>query len=171
MFQTPPPLLWRHYASWFPPKIPSQVSSESSLDDFLPSLAPTASPSFFNLFLMAWTCWMQSLHSWFTWLFQEGENRHPSQPNLIPINLPFFVTLLRPRSLYHPDYSKALHKIHPTSSLIQSPRPLLHAHHLSQQVSQNKIQAPIIFHHMLFKEDQQMTFQAKTSPQRHLQAL
>ena len=38
-------------------------------------------PSFFNLLLMAWTCWTNSLHFWFTWLlFQEGENRHPFQP-------------------------------------------------------------------------------------------
>ena len=41
----------------------------------------------------------------------------------------------------------------------------------SQQDSQNKIQAQIIFQHILLKEDQQTMFQAKTSPQRHLQAL
>ena len=39
-------------------------------------------PSLFNLLLMAWTCWTNSLHSWLTWLlFQEGENQHPFQPN------------------------------------------------------------------------------------------
>ena len=34
-----------------------------------------------------------------------------------------------------------------------------------------QIQAKFIFQHGLFKEDQQMMFQAKMSPQRHLQAL
>ena len=76
-----------------------------------------------------------------------------------------FVTLSRPGNLYNPNHSKALHKIHPTSSMIQLPRPLLHAHHPSQKVSQ------IIFQHILLKEDQQMMFQAKTSSQRHPQAL
>ena len=48
--QDPLPLLWRHYASWFSPKIPSQVSSESLLNDLPPSSAPTASPIPFQSF-------------------------------------------------------------------------------------------------------------------------
>ena len=48
--QTPTPVLWRFYASWFPPKIPCQVSSESLLDDLPPSLAPTASRILFQPF-------------------------------------------------------------------------------------------------------------------------
>ena len=37
-------------ASLFSPKIPTQVSSESLLDDLPPSLAPTASPILFQPF-------------------------------------------------------------------------------------------------------------------------
>ena len=46
----------------------------------------------------------------------------------------------------------------------------MHAHHPIQQVSQSKIQVKLIFQHSLSKEDQRTMFQAKTSPQRHIQA-
>ena len=46
---------------------------------------------------------------------------------------------------------------------------LPHAHHPSHQVSLRKVQAKFILQHILSYEDQQTMFQAKMSPQRHLQ--
>ena len=68
---------------------------------------------------MAWTCCMESLHSVFTWLlFREGGNRHPFSAKFRGSSTSYpFVTLSRPGNLSNPVYSKALHKIHPTSSI------------------------------------------------------
>ena len=45
---------------------------------------------------MAWTCWIHTLHSWFTsLLFQEGENRHQFQPNLESHQPPIPLSLLQ----------------------------------------------------------------------------
>ena len=54
-----------------------------TLDDLLPSSAPTAYPIILHPFGhgLDLSCWTHALHSWFTWLFQDGENRHNSQPN------------------------------------------------------------------------------------------
>ena len=49
-----PPLLWRCYTRWVPPKIPPQVSSKSLLDDLLPSSAPTAYPIILHPFAHDW---------------------------------------------------------------------------------------------------------------------
>ena len=47
-----------------------------------PPQLPKNAPSFFPLLYMAWSCWITTLHSWFTWLlFREGENRHQFQSN------------------------------------------------------------------------------------------
>ena len=154
------------------PKYPLKFHQNHCSMTCFPPWIPQPPPSFFNLLLMAWSvgCNLFTLGSLGCCLEREKRGTHFSHI-LGPIISHPFVTLSRPGNFYNPDYSKALHKIHPMSSLIQLPRSLLHAHHPSQQVSLNKIQAQIIFHNILFKEDHQLMFQAKMSPQRHLQAL
>ena len=134
-----------------------------------PPWLPQPPLSFFNLLLMAWTYWTNSLHSWFTWLlFQEGENRHPFQPNFEAHQPPIPLSPYQAQGTFiiqTPQRPYTKFTLHCPQSNYQGPR------HPSQQISQNKIQARIIFQHILLKEDQQMMFQDKTSPQRHLQAV
>ena len=143
-----------------------------TVGDLSPSLATTASPSFFTLLFMAWICWMNALRCWFPWLlFQEGENRHHFQPNFeahqqpIPLS-PFqgqgsFVT----QATQRPYTNFTLH--HPQCNY-QGP---CHMHIIpANKFHQAKIQAIFILQHSLFRKNQPVTFRAKTSPQRHLQA-
>ena len=52
----------------FHPKYPLKFCQNHHWMTCHPPWLPQLLPSFFNLLLMAWTCWMNSLHSWFTWL-------------------------------------------------------------------------------------------------------
>ena len=157
-FETPFPSLWRCYTSWIPPKVPLKVCQNEHCMTCHPLLLPLPSPSFFNLLFMAWTCRTHALHSWFTWLlFQEGENRHKF--------------LCQPFKAWEYWRHKPPKGLAQKSPYINSNPATTHAHHPSQHVSQSQTQAKFINPHSLSKEDQQMMFQAKTSPKRHLQAL
>ena len=71
-----------HMHHGFHPKYPLKFHQDDHWMTCHPPQLPQPPTSFFMLLLMAWTCWMNTLHSWFTWLlFQEGENRRPFQPN------------------------------------------------------------------------------------------
>ena len=54
-------------------------------------------------------------------------------------------------------------QISPYITLTQLQKTSRHAHHLNQQVPYSKSQAKFILQHSLYKEDQLMMFQAKTS--------
>ena len=71
------PCFGRATHHWFHQKYPLKFHQIDCWMTCHPPQLPQLAPSFFTLLLMAWTCWMHNLNSWFTWLlFQEGENRH-----------------------------------------------------------------------------------------------
>ena len=86
-------------------------------------------------------------HAWINSMLVTPGSRHQFQPHFGTHQppIPLSPLLTRPGIFCYRNYSKASHKIHPTSSLTQLPRTLMHAHHPSQQVSQSKIQAQFIF--------------------------
>ena len=51
-----------------PKKYPLKFHQNHHWMTCCPPQLPHPPPSFFNLFVMAWTHWTNSLHSWFTWL-------------------------------------------------------------------------------------------------------
>ena len=66
----------------FHPKYPFKFQQNHRWMTCCPPQLPTNAPSFLPLLYMAWSCWITTLHSWFTWLlFREGENRHQFQSN------------------------------------------------------------------------------------------
>ena len=150
-----------------------QGASKSPLDDLMPSLAPTAYPILLHPFVHGLDL-LDAHSSLLVHLVVVLRARKQA-----PVSVTFygptssypFVTLSRPGIICYPNYSKALQNLHPTLTPTQIQRTPITAHHPSQQVSQNKIQANFIFQLSLFNEDQQTMFQAKMSPQRHLHAL
>ena len=165
-FQTPSPLLWRHYTSWVPP--PKNSSFINCWTTCHPSWLPLPTPSIHGLDLLDTH---SSLLVHFVVVSRGRKQASVSAKFGVPSTSYSFVTSSRPGILCNTNCSNASHKIYPKSTLTQLPRILMHAHHPSQQVSPSKIQAKFILQHRLFKEDQPMMFQAKMSPQRHLQAL
>ena len=52
----------------FHPEYPIKFCQNHCWMTCCPPWLPQPPPSFFTLLFMAWTCWMQALHSWFHWL-------------------------------------------------------------------------------------------------------
>ena len=52
----------------FHPNYPLKFCCDDHWMTCHPPQLPQPSPSFFTLFLMAWTSWMNALHSWLPWL-------------------------------------------------------------------------------------------------------
>ena len=149
----------------FHPKYPLKFHQNHHWMSCCPPWVPQPPPSFFNLLLMAWTCWRQSLHSWFTWLlFQEGVNRHPFQPKFEAHQPPIHLSPHQDQGSFITQTTQRPYKTF-TLHCPQSNIKALATCTSSQPTSfteQNS--SPIIFHHILFKEDQQTVNPNHDSP-------